>query len=105
MAYKKIDKYMRGNKITLEQIEEVVRLYMSKKYSIKEILVQTGVRSEQTIYRILDGRNDIERMRRKSPVKKISITLDEDTNKIIDKTNPKNLSEWVCSCIKKATII
>lgn len=91
-------------RISSEQQEEVVRLYRSKKYSIKEILSLTGIGSEQTVYRILAGRDDIQRMRRKRPVRKVSITLDEESYKVINRERPKNLSEWVCSCIKKAAI-
>lgn len=91
-------------RISNKQIEEVVKLYRSRKYSIKEIIEQTGVRSRQTIYRILDGRDDIQRMRRKRPVRKVSITLDEESYKVINRERPKNLSEWVCSCIKKVAI-
>ena len=43
--------------ISLEQEEEVVRLYRSEKYTIKQICKMTGVVSEQTIYRILRERN------------------------------------------------
>lgn len=92
-------------RISSEQQEEVVRLYRSKKYSIKEILSLTGIGSEQTVYRILAGRDDIQRMRRKRPVRKVSITLDEESYKVINRERPKNLSEWVCSCIKKAAIL
>ena len=40
-------------RLSSEQQEDVVRLYRSKKYSIKEILALTGIGSEQTVYRIL----------------------------------------------------
>ena len=37
--------------ITLEQQEEVVRLYQSHLLTIKQIMMVSGVKSEQTIYR------------------------------------------------------
>ena len=40
--------------ITDEQKEEVKRLYRLQKHTIKQIMKLTGVRSEQTIYVILD---------------------------------------------------
>lgn len=93
---------MRGNKITLEQEEEVVRLYRSKKHSIKEILSLTGIGSGQTVYRILAGRDDIEMIRRTNPAKKLCVNLDSDAAKCLKKAHPKNVSEWISNCIKKA---
>lgn len=103
MAYKEIGTDMRGNKITLEQEEEVVRLYRSRKYSIKKILSLTGIGSEQTVYRILAGRDNIEMIRRTNPAKKLCVNLDAEAAKCLKKANPKNVSEWISNCIKKAT--
>lgn len=88
-------------RISSEQQEEVVKLYRSKKYSIKEILDKTGVRSEQTVYRILAGRDDIEMMRRTSPSKKYSINLDEKAQSIIESVKPRNISQWINELIIK----
>lgn len=101
MAYKKIDKDMRGNKITLEQEEKVVRLYITRKYSIRDIMKKTEVRSEQTIYRILSN-YDVPLIRRKS-VTKVSITLDEEAARILQEVNPYNVSDYVCEMIKKGS--
>ena len=75
--------------ISIDQEEEVVRLYRAQKHTVKQIMALTGVRSEQTIYRILDNR------------KKISICLDEETDDILKRAKPKNVSEWVCEMIVK----
>lgn len=89
-------------RLSSEQQEEVVRLYRSKKYSIKEILALTGIGSEQTVYRILAGRDDIEMMRRTSPTKKYSVNLDTEAVKVLETVNPRNISQWINDLIVKA---
>ena len=89
-------------RLSSEQIEEVVRLYRSKKYSIKEILALTGVGSEQTIYRIIAGRDDIEMMKRTSPTKKYSVNLDTEAVRVLETVNPRNISQWINDLIVKA---
>lgn len=89
-------------RLSSEQQEEVVRLYRSKKYSIKEILALTGVGSEQTVYRIIAGRDDVEMMRRTSPTKKYSVNLDTEAVKVLDTVNPRNISQWINDLIVKA---
>ena len=86
--------------ITVEQEEEVVRLYRSQKYKIKDIMKMTGVRSEQTIYRILDAA-DVPRLKSKAPARKLSVTIDDEVLMLIEKDNPINLSKWICEKIKK----
>ena len=89
-------------RLSSEQIEEVVRLYRSKKYSIKEILALTGVGSEQTVYRIIAGRDDVEMMRRTSPTKKYSVNLDTEAVRVLETVNPRNISQWINDLIVKA---
>lgn len=89
-------------RLSSEQQEEVVRLYRSKKYSIKEILALTGIGSEQTIYRIIAGRDDVEMMRRTSPTKKVSVNLDNEAVSVLDIVNPRNISQWINDLIVKA---
>lgn len=89
-------------RLSSEQQEEVVRLYRSKKYSIKEILALTGIGSEQTVYRILAGRDDIEMMRRTSPTKKYSVNLDTEAVRVLETVNPRNISQWINDLIVKA---
>ena len=90
---------MPGKRITLEQEEEAVFLYRSNKYSIKDILEKTGIKSEQTLYRIL-GSRDIPRMLRKATAR-ISLRADEEVSRIIEKEKPRNISEYLCYLIKK----
>ena len=86
--------------ITEEQEEEVVRLYRSQKYKIKDIMKMSGVRSEQTIYRILDGA-DVPRLKSKAPARKLSVTIDDEILTLIEQDNPINLSKWICEKIKE----
>lgn len=86
--------------ITLNQENEVVRLYQSHRFTIKEIIAKTGVKSEQTIYRIL-ARHNVPKIRKRKPVRKVSISLDETADTIIRRFKPKNLSEFICEMIKK----
>ena len=69
-------------RITLKQEAEVVRLYKSKNHTIKEIMSITGVRSEQTIYRILDD-SEIPRKTRLKTYAKMVICVEEDVYKIL----------------------
>ena len=85
--------------ITVEQEEEVVRLYRSQRYKIKDIMKMSGVRSEQTIYRILDAA-DVPRLKSKAPARKLSVTIDDEVLTLIEQDNPINLSRWICEKIK-----
>ncbi len=60
----------------------------------------TGVRSEQTIYRILSSHN-IPKLRKRKPTRRITIGLDKEAEELIVKANPKNISEFVSEMIKK----
>ena len=91
-------------KITVEQEEMVVRLYLSQRLTIKQIIAESGVKSEQTIYRILDSRG-VPRLKIRKPVRKISINLDMETDELIRQENPKNISSWVCEMVKKGVAI
>ena len=86
--------------ITVDQEEEVTRLYRSQKFKIKDIMKMTGVRSEQTIYRILDAA-DVPRLKSKAPARKLSVTIDDEVLRLIEQDNPINLSKWICEKIKK----
>ena len=85
--------------ITQGQTEAVIRLYRAQKLTIKQIMDETGVKSEQTIYRILDE-NDIPRLQQRETVRKASISFDADTWGIIERKAPKNLSKFICDLIK-----
>ena len=58
--------------------------------AIKEIIRETGVRSEQTIYRILDS-NDVPRRPKVRGVRKIFVTIEEDVAAILDKEQSVSL--------------
>lgn len=94
----KIEKIMKI--IEREKREEVVRLYKEEKHTIKEIMKITGVRSEQTIYAILDETH-ISRFKTRKVVKKISVGVDAELYEIIEKENPKNIAKFVCNMAKK----
>lgn len=47
---------MRPRSISLDQEKQMIQLYLSGK-KIKEIMNLTGIKSEQTIYRLLDENN------------------------------------------------
>lgn len=64
------------------------------------IIKEARVGSTQTIYCILDEAG-VPRLRRRVPFKKRSINFDLKTWKIIEKANPKNISEWVCNMVAK----
>lgn len=86
--------------ISIEQEQEVIRLYRGRKNSIKQIMAQTGVRSEQTIYRILSA-NNVPKQNMRKPTRRISVGLDEEAERIIRKARPRNISEFVSEMIKR----
>lgn len=90
---------MSGKRISLEQEEEAVSLYRSHKYSIKDILEKTGIKSEQTLYRILNSR-DIPQLLRKATAR-ISLRADKEVSEIVERENPRNISEYLCYLIRE----
>ena len=83
------------------QRKECVRLYLEGILTIKEIMTETGIRSEQTIYRILDAAG-IPRRPARPTEWRMTISFDKETADIIDEVRPRNLSKWICEMIKKA---
>ncbi len=79
----------RRRSITLDQESRVLSLY-KQGIAIKEIIKETGVRSEQTIYRILDS-NDVPRRPKVRGVRKIFVTIEEDVAAILDKEQSVSL--------------
>lgn len=86
----------RGRSITPEQENKVLALY-HQNIAIKEIMKATGIKSEQTIYRILDE-HDVPRRPKLKGVAKISITIEEDVAQILEKQ--PNLSQYVNEAIR-----
>ena len=79
----------RRRSITLDQESRVLSLYEDG-IAIKEIIREAGVRSEQTIYRILDS-NDVPRRPKVRGVRKIFVTIEEDVAAILDKEQSVSL--------------
>ena len=79
----------RRRSITLDQESRVLSLYKDG-IAIKEIIKETGVRSEQTIYRILDS-NDVPRRPKVRGVRKIFVTIEKDVAAILDKEQSVSL--------------
>ena len=83
------------------QRDECIRLYQEGVLTIKEIMAETGIRSEQTVYRILDAAG-IPRRPSRPTEWRAAISFDKETSDIIDEVRPRNLSAWVCRMIKEA---
>lgn len=79
----------RRRSITLDQESRVLSLYKDG-MAVKEIIRETGVRSEQTIYRILDS-NGVPRRPKVRGVRKIFVTIEEDVAAILDKEQSVSL--------------
>ena len=79
----------RRRSITLDQESRVLSLYKDG-IAIKEIIRETGVRSEQTIYRILDS-NGVPRRPKVRGVRKIFVTIEEEVAAILDKEQSVSL--------------
>lgn len=87
--------------ISVDQQVMCEKLYKEGKLKIKEIMAVTGIQSEQTVYRILDAAG-IPRRPTRDTVMKATISMDKETVDIINRVNPRNLSEWICDLIKKS---
>lgn len=79
----------RRRSITLDQESRVLSLYKDG-MAIKEIMKDTEIKSEQTIYRILDS-NDVPRRPKVRGVRKIFVTIEEDVAAILDKEQSVSL--------------
>ncbi|MGJ0891877.1 helix-turn-helix domain-containing protein [Phocaeicola vulgatus] len=79
----------RRRSITLDQESRVLSLYKAG-MAIKEIMKDTEIKSEQTIYRILDS-NDVPRRPKVRGVRKIFVTIEEDVAAILDKEQSVSL--------------
>ena len=79
----------RRRSITLDQESRVLSLY-NHGIAIIEKINETGVRSEQTIYRILDS-NGVPRRPKVRGVRKIFVTIEEDVAAILDKEQSVSL--------------
>ena len=66
----------RRRSITLDQESRVLSLYKVG-MAIKEIMKETDIKSEQTIYRILDS-NGVSRRPKVKGVKRVLVMIEED---------------------------
>lgn len=89
----------RPRSITSEQISSLLILYADD-VPIKEIMRRTGIKSEQTIYRLLDE-NEIKRKPKKRCPMKLTILIEDDVEIDILEC-PGNVSAFICECIRKA---
>jgi len=78
----------------------VVRLYKAQKHTIKQIMEIAGVPSVQTVYSILDEYK-VPRLRKRNIARSVSISIDTELDKMIEKAKPKNLSKWLCEMAKR----
>lgn len=87
------------NKYSLDQIAEILILYADN-IPIKEIMRRTGVKSEQTLYSILDDNNVKRKPKKRCPIKRC-VSFEEDVElDVLEHTD--NVSSFVCECIRKA---
>lgn len=89
----------RPRSITAEQISSLLILYADD-VPIKEIMRLTGIKSEQTIYRLLDE-NQVKRKPKKRCPMKLTISVEDDVEMDILECK-RNVSAFVCDCIRKA---
>lgn len=80
---------MTKGSITLDQESRVLSLYKAG-MAIKEIMKETNIKSEQTIYRILDS-NGVPRRPKVRGVRKIFVTIEEDVAAILNKEQSVSL--------------
>lgn len=87
----------RGKSISIDQELLLISLYKSEAYSIKEIMLKTGIKSEQTIYRLLD-QNGIPRRPKVNGVTKILVSLERDVADIL--ISKKYISRYVNEAVR-----
>lgn len=76
-----------------------IQLYKEGNLSIKEIMLRTGIRSSQSVFRIVTKAGIP--LHRRYVARRASITFDEETWRIIEREKPGNLSKFVCEAIRK----
>lgn len=82
----------------MTKTEEIVIELYQKKTPITKIVAATGV-SIAKVYSILSERNIPLRSGQKTY--QHSVMFDEETEKLLQKANPANISAWVCEQIKE----
>lgn len=87
----------RGRTITIEQEQYVLALYNKGGVGIKDIMKLTNIKSEQTIYRLLD-QNRVPRRPKLNGVAKIFVTIEEDVRLILKQQS--NISLYINNAIR-----
>lgn len=77
--------------------DKVVEMYNSGE-SISSIMKLCNIKSTQTVYRII--RDAGLKIRNGNCSLRLSVTLDAESGKLLQKHHPKNVSRWVCEAIK-----
>lgn len=82
--------------------QEVIRLYQQNK-TIKAIMSEVGIKSEQTIYRILDA-NGIKRRPKIKSAGKVTLTFEADTLEVLRAQKSPSLfvNEAIRAYVKKS---
>lgn len=89
---------MRRKTITAEQEQLMVKLYQEG-LPIKKIMQETGIKSEQTVYRLLDD-NNIPR-RPKKEAAKVTFTASASSLQIL--SHQQDISEYINNAILLAS--
>lgn len=84
---------------TDEVREKCAKLY-KQGLTIKEIMQGTGLKSTQTVYRILEECKVEIKSMKGGGRKVIAISLDDDTMKILEIKKPRNVSNFICRAVK-----
>ena len=85
-------------RVMMTKTEEIVIELYQKKTPITKIVATTGT-SVAKVYRILSERNISLHSGKKTY--KRTIMFDEETEQLLQKANPANISAWLCEQIKE----
>ena len=85
--------------IYTDDVREKCAKLFKQGLAIKDIMHQTGLRSTQTVYRILREGKIPARNTDKKGGKIITVSLDKEAVRIIKLKKPRNLSNFVCMAI------
>ena len=89
----------RPRSISEKQIALLLELYADDT-PIKEIIRRTDIKSEQTIYRLLDANRVPRKPKKRCPLK-MTVSFEDDVEMDVLE-HKENVSAFVCECIRKA---
>lgn len=90
---------VRRRSTTPEQVASLLILY-AENVPIKEIMRRTGIKSEQTLYSVLDDNNIKRKPKKRCPLKQCVSFEDDVEMDVLE--HKANVSAFVCECIRKA---